>query len=151
MTSKYLNVVRNMNETLPTFYKLQGSRILVELLPEPEMKTEGGLFVGSASNSRSSTEEDKFTAAVILAVGTGYYDDEGNDIPMDKRPGQIVEVVRSSLRYYSTHPILGGSQYTNKELATVNESAINAVLANSVEEYSQALTIIRELRAQAAR
>jgi co-chaperonin GroES (HSP10) len=146
MQSKYLSFFTNLCEVQPNFYKLYGSRILVEVLPEPELKTEGGLFVGKAGNFRTDTEENKFTAAVVIATGNGYFDDEsGEDVPLDVKPGQVVEVVRSGLRRYSSHPILG-AQYTTGDLALINESHVSTLLAESVEDYAKALTVISDLR-----
>jgi hypothetical protein len=61
------------------------------------------------------------------------------------KPGQVVEVVRSGLRPYSNHPILG-AQYSTGELALINESHVSAKLANNVEDYTKALTVIGDLR-----
>jgi co-chaperonin GroES (HSP10) len=147
MESKYLNFFNKLRSVLPGFYQLFGSRILVEVLPEEELKTAGGLIVAKSSSHRTDTEENKFTAAVVIAVGRGYFDDEtGDDVPLDVKPGQVIEVVRTGLRRYSTHPILG-SQYTSGELAILNESHVNGLLANSVEEYAEALKAIDGLKA----
>lgn len=147
MQSKYFSTFNALQERLPNFYKLFGSRILVEVLPEEELKTAGGLIVAkSPTNFRSDTQENKFTAVVILAVGKGYYNEEtGEDVPLEVKPGQVVEVVRSGLRPYSNHPIIG-SQYTNGDLALINDSHINGLLANSVTEYSDALATIAALK-----
>lgn len=148
MQSKYLSFFTQLREVQPNFYKLFGSRILVEALPEEELKTAGGLYVGKAGNFRTDTEENKFTAAVVIAVGEGYFDDEsGEEIPLSVKPGQVVEVVRSGLRRYSNHPILG-SQYTTGDLALINESHVNTLLAESVEEYKNALATISNLRSE---
>ncbi len=147
MQSKYFSTFNALQERLPNFYKLFGSRILVEVLPEEELKTAGGLIVAkSPTNFRTDTEENKFTAAVVIAVGQGYYDDEtGEETPLEVKPGQVVEVVRSGLRRYSNHPILG-SQYSTGDLALVNESHVNTLLASSVTEYSDALATIAALK-----
>ncbi len=148
MQSKYLGTFSALNERLPNFYKLFGSRILVEVLPEEELKTAGGLIVAkSASNFRSDTEENKFTAAVVIEVGQGYFDEEtGKDVPLSVKRGQVVEVVRSGLRRYSSHPILG-TQYSTGDLALINESHVNTLLANSVDEYAAAMKAIADLQA----
>lgn len=146
MKSKYLRFFEKLKEQRPNFYQLYGSRILVEILPEPEMKTASGLIVGTASNQRTDTEENKFTAAVVLAIGAGYYDEESNeDVPLKVKLGQVVEVVRTSLRRYSTHPALG-SQFTKGDLATTRESDISCLLADTVEEYDVTLGTIVELQ-----
>lgn len=145
-TSKYLTFFQTLKEHQPNFYKLFGSRILVEVLPDVEMKTAGGLIVGSARNQRTDTEENKFTAAVVLSVGNGFYDEDGKDVPLDTKPGQVVEVVRSSLRRYSTHPVLG-AQFTTGDLAAVKEGDITCLLADSVAEYNETLVVIEKLQA----
>lgn len=146
MQSKYLAFFRQLKERQPGFYQLFGSRILVEVLPEPEMKTAGGLVIASSSRQITDTQENKFTAAVVIAVGKGYYDDEsGEDVALSVKPGQVVEVVRTGLRKYSTHPMLGG-QYSGGELATTRESDITGLLADSVDEYASVLTTITELQ-----
>lgn len=147
MQSKYLALFTRLRESLPNFYQLYGSRILVEVLPEEELKTAGGLIVAkSPTNFKSNTEENKFTAAVVIAIGQGYYNDEtGEDVPLQVKQGQVVEVVRSGLRPYSNHPILG-TQYTSGDLALINDSHINGLLANTVDEYAAALTTIAGLK-----
>jgi co-chaperonin GroES (HSP10) len=146
MKSKYLRFFQKLKEQRPNFYQLYGSRILVEVLPDPEVKTAGGLIVSGVRNQVTDTQENKFTAAVILAVGAGYYNDETNeDVPLTLKPGQVVEVVRTALRRYSTHPALG-SQFTTGDLATTKEADINGLLADTVEEYAVTLGTIIELQ-----
>lgn len=145
MQSKYLGYYRQLKERLPTFNRIFGSRVFVEILPNPEIKSEGGLILGASTHHRNFTDEKSFTAAVVLDVGSGYVDDDGDTVPTDVKVGQVVEVVRTDLRYYSTHPFLGG-QFMKDEVASIRESAINGVIAESVEEYTQALKVIGELR-----
>ncbi len=135
-----------MKKRLPDFYQLYGSRILIEILPEPEMKTAGGLVMSSPSNNRSATDENKFCAGVVLSIGEGYFDEDGNDVPLKVKQGNVVEVSRSALRPYSSHPIVAG-QYTNGELATVNENGVQGFLAATVESYATAFEIIAEIKA----
>lgn len=144
--SKYLTYVRDLKERLPNFYELFGSRIFVEVLPNPELKTAGGLILGSSKHHRNTTDEDSFTAVVVLATGTGYEDENGETVPLSVKPGQVIEVVRSGLRYYSSHPFLGG-EYNPKEVALIKESDIHGLIAESMDEYNKALEVIGGLRA----
>lgn len=146
MTSKYLKLITALRSRRPGFYQLFGARVLVEVLPDPEMKTAGGLIIASKTNQLTDTQENKFTAAIVLAVGKGYYDDEGKDVPLQVSVGQVVEVVRSGLRRYSTHPILGSEYVSKGDLATVTENQITGLLADNLGEYWAAIESISELR-----
>lgn len=149
MKSKHLTFFKQLRDLRPNFYQLYGSRILVEVLPDPEIRTANGLILTTTPKSqRTDTEENKFTAAVILSVGAGYYDeDKGEDVPLTLKPGQVVEVVRSGLRRYSTHPALG-QQYSTGDLATTKEGDVIGLLAESVEEYAATFETIAKLQQQ---
>lgn len=118
MTPKYLNRFQKLTSSdLP----LRGDRILLELLPKLEVKTKGGLVIAtSLTDHRSTTVENAADIAVVLAVGSGYYAEDGTDVPLDVKVGNVVMVSRFGMRTYSSFP--GLNDYVADTIALARES-----------------------------
>lgn len=102
------------------------------MLPKEEVKSAGGLVLSSQTDTRTSTKENQADLAIVLAIGAGYIDNEGNDVAIDLAPGNVVLLSRLSLKYYSQFP--GISEYTGEVLAMTRESEVHAAWP-SVEAY----------------
>ena len=103
-------------------YKLEGGRMLVEILPKEEMKTTGGLIMAAPIQHKGTADTQRAVVGVVLMTGNGYVDDDGNDIPMETKVGSVVVLNEFGLKYYSQFP--GISTYTESKLALTAESEI---------------------------
>jgi co-chaperonin GroES (HSP10) len=120
--SKYL---KQFSKLGPGDFPLRGNRLIVELLPKIEVKTKGGLVLATSLNDhRTTTNENQADVAVVLAVGSGYYGDDGEAVPMDVRVGNVILLTRFGVRAYSTFP--GLTEYTAESIALCRESDVHA-------------------------
>lgn len=120
--TKYLDrFLKLPKEALP----LRGNRMLVEVLPNEELTSKGGIVIAVDPKSfTSTTAQNRPKLAVVLATGAGYVDDEtGEPIDPDITPGSVVLVSEMGLKYYSQFP--GINEYTGEVLALTRESEIH--------------------------
>jgi hypothetical protein len=71
--------------------------------------------------------------ARVLKVGEGYHDPEG-DLPLDTRPGEIIEVPWTAITWYSTFQAMQG--YEPDTIGLTVESAIRMKWQND-EHYQE--------------
>ena len=91
MNSKYLQHFRRLVEEGKDSYKLVGDYILVERIPDSEKKTAGGIVIpDSPETHKELMSAEKPVFAFVLAVGEGYYDEEGNSVELGVVPGDVV-------------------------------------------------------------
>lgn len=129
MESKYLTQFNNNPHKLP----LRGNRVLVEPLPKEEIKTASGIIVAAPkTDHRSTLEQNRAELAVVLAVGSGYYDEEGSDVPVDLAPGNVVLINGFGLRAYSDFP--GIADYVQDAIAMIRDNDVHAAW-ESLEAY----------------
>jgi co-chaperonin GroES (HSP10) len=134
--SKYLEQFQRAGNTL----RLRGNRVLLELLPKPEVKSKGGLVLATSLNDhRATTEQNMADICVVLATGEGYYNDDGTVVPLDLMPGNVVLVSRYGLKLYSNIP--GLADYTGESIAIARDTDVHAVWksAQEFERYIEAL------------
>jgi co-chaperonin GroES (HSP10) len=92
-------------------------------LPKEELKVGSIVIASSLSNVRSDTEENRSDMAIILQVGTGYYDaDSGKDVPMDVKPGNVIHLPKMSFRLFTQFP--GLQDFTSNTIALAREDEI---------------------------
>lgn len=121
MESKYLNKFLKVKDN----YKLNGSRLLVELFEQREIKTASGLVVSGAGIGKgqvNSADNYKAVIGIVLMTGEGYVDSDGNDIPMETKVGNVVMLNDFGLRYYSDFP--GLNDYSRNTIAVTAESEV---------------------------
>jgi len=100
--SRYLERFQALVSESGEAYELIGDIILVEKLKEPERKI-GSIIIADSKHAKSSMGEDTRPRAVlVLAVGKGYYDAEGKDVPLDVSPGDIIFISPHSVQFFST-------------------------------------------------
>lgn len=131
--SKYLKMFKKL---APEDIRLRGNRLLIEILPQPEVTTKGGLVVAtSLSDHRTSTRDNAADIGVVLVAGEGYYDDEtGDPVKMDIQPGNVVLISKFGMRVFSM--FAGLQEYTSETIALARDSDCHAVW-NSLEEYER--------------
>lgn len=141
MESKYLARFQKLGEIKKDIgFRLNGSRLLVEILPAKEIKTASGLVLSSPDTYKATADSYRALLGIVLMTGEGYVDDEGADVPMETKVGQIVVLNEFGLKYYSQFP--GIADYTKNTVAMTSESEIQMSF-DSIEEfvkYEQALS-----------
>ena len=106
------------------YFTLSGNRMLVERLPDAEVKTKGGLFIGESSKAYSDIKTHKPMVCLVLAVGEGYNSDDSTEtkIPTDVQPGHVVVINALGVSFFSTFP--GIPSYTDMKFGISSESDI---------------------------
>lgn len=120
-------------------YRLNGGRIVVEVLPQEELRTAGGLVMVDTHQSRSDVVMNKALLGIVVLIGQGYTDENGDDVPVDVQPGNVIMFNELAARYYSTFPGIKG--YTKNSLALIHDSDVQMVFPteNSYREFSSLL------------
>jgi co-chaperonin GroES (HSP10) len=137
--SKYLSKFNKLRE-LGEIHQLRGGRVEVEVLPEVEIKSKGGLIIQTTPDShRSSVDMNRVIMGIVLNVGTGYRDQNGEQVEIDLKPGNVVELSRMGIRHFSTHSLV--DTFANNELALIHESEIARVFPN-IEAWMKAREIV---------
>jgi len=124
---------------------LRGNRLLLELLPKEEIKTAGGLIVATQSDYRTNTQENQCDVAVVLATGSGYYDDDtGEDVSMDLKVGNVVLLSRYGIRAYSNFP--GIKDFVAGTIALARDNDVHAAWDSiaSFETYKAKIDAAKE-------
>lgn len=141
MESKYLARFQKLGEVKKDIgFRLNGSRLLVEILPAKEIKTASGLVLSSPDTYKATADSYRALLGIVLMTGEGYVDDEGTDVPMETKVGQLVVLNEFGLKYYSQFP--GIADYTKNTVAMTSESEIQMSF-DTIEEfikYEQALS-----------
>jgi hypothetical protein len=116
METKYLAFFEKVRKSAAAHgFKINGNRLLIEILPIEEIKTSGGLIMATKVDGwKSTTEENRPTIAIIHAVGTHHYDDVTETIqPGAAYPiGSILWINKMSPSYISVFPGLGSTEET---------------------------------------
>lgn len=132
MKSKYLETfLRITQQDLP----INGGRMLIELVKQEETKSAGGLYLSTGMKDNLQAP----TLGIVLAVGDGYEDDDGNLVPVDQPIGSVVLIPEAGIRAYSSFPGLNG--YTGGEIALAREADVVAswLTLSHFEAYSKKL------------
>ena len=126
MKSKYLKKFQHLT---PKDLPISGSKILIELLPQPDLKSAGGLYLASGLKDNLQAP----TLGIVLACGVGYWDEESETfVDLDQKPGNVVLVPDFAIRGYSSFPGLKG--YAGGDIALAKESDV-IVSWESVEAF----------------
>jgi co-chaperonin GroES (HSP10) len=101
--SKYLEAFKKAKQEAGETYKLYGDAILVERVPEEEIKTASGLVLAPSSAKQiNSISADRPHFVHVIAVGEGFYNEEtGQDVPLSVEPGDIILVGVNSVKWFS--------------------------------------------------
>lgn len=105
--SKYLEQVQNAAKLVGQDFILTGNILLVERVPQDEVKTKSGLILATegGKNQVNSIGANLPVFVHVLAAGSGYYDEEEGDVPLDTKPGDILLVGQHSVKWLSVFPI----------------------------------------------
>lgn len=104
---------------------VRGSTLIIEILPEVEVTTAGGIMLASSSKHvRGSVDEHRLKIGYVIAVGEGYVDDTGAVTPLDIQPGAIVFLPKYSISPISVFP--GLNCLTEERVAMIKEDQVLA-------------------------
>lgn len=115
--SRYLEKFLNLASSAREHYQLVGDFLLVEKLPEDELRTKSGLYIPVSKNQLNTFSTDRPHWVRVLACGEGYYSQEEDPetgtivektVPLDVNPGDIVLVSQVSVKYFSVFGDLDG-------------------------------------------
>lgn len=100
----YLSAFQQLKEKCVDNYALVGDNLLVEELPKEEYKSSGGIVIASSINSRQldSIEDNRPMLVRVLLIGNGYYDDEGKEVNLDTKPGDIILIGKLGVKWLSS-------------------------------------------------
>jgi len=127
MESKYLQKFMALRtDEAKALYRLQGARVLIEVLPPKEIKTASGIVLSAPRDHvKVTAESQQHLLGIVLLTGPGYIDSDGNPVDLDVVPGNIVMINELGLRYFSTFP--GINDYTKNTLALTSEGDIQMI------------------------
>lgn len=108
-------------------FVLRGATIIVEIQPEQELKTAGGLVLSAPSDHvrGNSVAAHKLDIGKVLMTGPGYWDEDKNCYePLDVKPGAIVILPQYTTSILSMFP--GIQRPTGNKLGMVKADSIVA-------------------------
>lgn len=105
--SIFLEFFKQNAERLHKDSQLIGDILIIEKIIFPEAKV-GGIILASSNplhNHRDFTAEQPGFYRVLM-VGQGYYDEKGEDIPLEVKPGNIIMTGTMSVKLFTVFPML---------------------------------------------
>lgn len=132
LKSKYLEQFKRANEL--NLLNLRGDRVVVEIMPESEIKSEGGIIIAASERQLTSAKEAQCRFGIVLAVGEGYIDESGNKATCRVKPGNVVLLPELGIQSKSTWPGIKG--IITDYLGLVSDSALG-VYWDSIESFEK--------------
>lgn len=102
--SRYVDRVQAAVTACKDDFLLTGSFLLVEKVPQDEVKTKSGLILATNVHQQGSIGANLPCFVHVLAVGAGY-DDDGTVIPLDTQPSDILLVGQYSVKWLPVYPV----------------------------------------------
>lgn len=107
--SKYLEAFKAAANEAREAYHLIGDNLLVEEIPEEELKTKSGLVIATGDRKMiDGVEANRPVFVRVLAVGEGYYQEDLDSfppkdkvVPLDVQVGDIILVGKLSVAWFS--------------------------------------------------
>jgi len=137
--SKYLERFSKLEKSgnSPDLY---GGRLVVEVLPEEELKSEAGLIIQTVDTHKSDLQENRPTLVIVLMVGNGYVDEDSEKVvSLPYKLGEILMVSAFGLKYLSQFP--GLIDITKNRIALTRDSEVHMSWSTlqAFEDYKQSL------------
>lgn len=86
-------------------FVLRGATIIVELQPEQELKTKGGLIIATKSDQViGGVNANKLEVGKVLMTGPGYWQEDGKYEALEVKAGAMVILPQYSTQYISMFP-----------------------------------------------
>ncbi len=114
---KEFGTLRELGEKV---FVLRGSTLIVEIMPEQELKTKGGLIMSAPTDHRrgDSINAHKLEIGRVVMAGEGYWDEDTKTmLPLEAQAGAIVILPQYSTSILSMFP--GINKPTANKLAMV--------------------------------
>lgn len=138
--SKYIEAMKNAR---PMFL-LTGNALLVEIIPWGELKTKGGIIMSAGDTNKVRTLEADLPIMVhVIATGEGYYDDNGDAVPLDINVGDILMLGKNAVKRFPVLPI-DGYQADSVGITSENEAQIVWRGIEAYREYESRLNASKE-------
>lgn len=135
MESKYVAAFKSLEKQKNDIgFKLNGGRILVELLPKKEITTASGLVLSSPDTFKGTSDSNRALLGMVLLTGDGYIDSDNNSIPIDLKIGSVVVLNEFGVKAYSQFP--GVKDYTRNTIVMTSESEVQMTF-DSIEEFEK--------------
>ena len=128
-------------------YELRGDCMVVEELPQEEVKTASGLVVPTAKKSIEGYSADKPIFVRVLQVGEGYEGEDGGKRDLDFAVGDILLVgPLSTVKWYSD--LFGVvSNTAERRLGVMQGFSENAYMVFKTEEaYRKAYEVVEKYK-----
>lgn len=139
--SKYLERFKKFAAEGKEHFQLIGDGLLVEQIPMKEKKTASGLIVNVEGHGKfkNTLAADAPVFVHVVAVGEGYYDEEGGkDVPLNVKVGDIALVGAVSVKWFSMMDI---EDYQPYEIGLCREAEIKCIFRGK-ESYDRALALL---------
>lgn len=108
-------------------FVVRGSTIIVEILPDEEIKTKGGIIMtGKADHVKgNSFEQHKLLTGKVLMTGPGYWNEEmlAYD-PLEVETGAVIILPQFATQYLSMFP--GISRPTGNKIGMIKQDQVIA-------------------------
>jgi co-chaperonin GroES (HSP10) len=130
--SVYLEKLQKAIEAVgPTNFVIPGALLLVEKIPKREIKSKGGIIIADTSKKQTtSVYGDLPQEVIVVAVGAGF-ENEGQDVPLDTKVGDILIVGDHAVKWLGGFPVDG---YEPNTLGICSEENTQARF-RGVEQY----------------
>lgn len=105
--SKYFHKFQRLVKEFPGTMELKGDHVLIERLPQIELRTKTGLVIPGTSGYKETMTDLSTDFGLVLMTGPGMWTDDNGDIPCDAKPGDVV-LLPSSVQWYSVFGHIAG-------------------------------------------
>lgn len=93
-----------------------GDILVVEHLPDEEVRTQAGLILASGQRQVGAFDADRPHFVRVLAVGPGYYNEETKEeIPLEYEKGNVLLLPTTAVKYFTSFGSYIGKQLKHKK------------------------------------
>lgn len=115
----YLEQISKAKLVVGESFIIPGANLLVERLQEEELKSKGGLYLDTHTEV-GTLGGDRLLRVKVVAIGEGFIDKSGNEVPNDSELGDILFIAKHSVKWLTAFPIEG---YQPGTLGLMSEEA----------------------------
>ncbi len=123
-------------------FKLFGSKLLVERMEAGELKSKGGLILAAPTHAKSSIKSMEPLICLVLAAGEGYTADDGTNVPLTVKPGNVIITNANGVSFFSTIP--GVPTLSQMKVGITTESDAQMVF-ESIEQFEAYVSVLEKV------